>query len=163
MFNKEKQQLIGNIYFSSALRAKEGKCMELSDRQTYKSIITAEVLGQRLFSRHFLYCTEVSGGVVRVRQGWRSSVHSVQRTWHRPGSTQQWRTGARLCIYPPLLTTVCLDDLFSCYLIQISDLQELNLNVIHSWVNSVVQKWEMLGYCLKKDRHWCASDALHSL
>lgn len=76
------------------------------------------------------------------------------------GSTQQRRAGACLQIYPPLLITACLGDLFSCCLIQISDLQELNLGVIQSYVNYIsVKKIEVLP----KDRYQCASDALHSL
>lgn len=57
----------------------------------------------------------------------------------------------------PFPITLCLNDLFSCYIIHISDLQQLNLSVIHSQAHFV--EMESVGI-LPKDRSHCAGDTL---
>lgn len=60
----------------------------------------------------------------------------------------------------PFPITLCLNDLFSCYIIHISDLQQLNLSVIHSQAHFV--EMESVGI-LPKDRRHCAGDTLQLL
>lgn len=60
----------------------------------------------------------------------------------------------------PLPITLCLNDLFSCYIIHISDLQQLNLSVIHSQAH-FVEKGN--AGILPKDRRHCAGDTLQLL